>query len=68
MFLLRVALASALLAVFLTLAGSAFDWTAMRAHSLQRIGLMALVLLGSAAIYFIALRVLGMNLRQLLQR
>jgi hypothetical protein len=29
---------------------------------------MALVLLGSAAIYFIALRVLGMNLRQLLQR
>jgi putative peptidoglycan lipid II flippase len=68
MFLLRVALASALLAVFLMLAGSAFDWTAMRAHSLQRIGLMALVLLGSAAIYFIALRVLGMNLRQLLQR
>ena len=68
MFLLRVALASALLAVFLMVAGSAFDWTAMRAHSLQRIGLMALVLLGSSALYFIALRILGMNLRQLLQR
>jgi putative peptidoglycan lipid II flippase len=68
LFLLRVVLASALLAAFLLLAGGAFDWTAMRTHSLQRIGLMALVLLGSAAIYFIALRVLGMNLRQLLQR
>jgi putative peptidoglycan lipid II flippase len=68
MFLLRVVLASALLAAFLLLAGSAFDWTAMRAHSLQRIGLMSLVLLGSSAIYFIALRLLGMNLRQLLQR
>jgi hypothetical protein len=29
---------------------------------------MALVLLGSSALYFIALRILGMNLRQLLQR
>ena len=68
LFLLRVVLASALLAAFLLLAASAFDWTAMRAHSLQRIGLMALVLLGSSAIYFIALRLLGMNLRQLLRR
>ena len=68
MFMLRVVMASALLALFLLLAGSAFDWTAMRAHSLQRIGLMALVLLGSSALYFIALRILGMNLRQLLQR
>ncbi len=68
LFLLRVVLASALLAAFLLLAGGAFDWTAMRAHSLQRIGLMALVLLGSAALYFIALRLCGTNLRQLLQR
>ena len=68
LFLLRVVLASTLLAVCLLTAGSAFDWTAMRAHSLQRIGLMALVLLGSSALYFIALRILGTNLRQLLQR
>ena len=68
LFLLRVVLASALLAAFLLLAGGAFDWTAMRTHSLQRIGLMALVLLGSAALYFIALRLCGTNLRQLLQR
>ena len=68
LFLLRVVLASALLAAFLLLAGGAFDWTAMRTHSLQRIGLMALVLLGSSALYFIALRLCGTNLRQLLQR
>jgi putative peptidoglycan lipid II flippase len=63
-----VVLASALLAAFLLLAGGAFDWTAMRTHSFQRIGLMALVLLGSSALYFIALRLCGTNLRQLLQR
>ena len=68
LFLLRVVLASALLAAFLLLAGGAFDWTAMRTHSFQRIGLMALVLLGSSALYFIALRLCGTNLRQLLQR
>ena len=68
LFLLRVVLASALLAACLLLAGGAFDWTAMRTHSLQRIGLMALVLLGSSALYFIALRLCGTNLRQLLQR
>ena len=68
LFATRILAASSLLAVFLLLAASAFDWTGLRSHSFQRIGLMALVLLGSGAIYFIALRLFGLPLRPLLRR
>lgn len=68
LFVTRILAASSLLAAFLLLAASAFDWTGLRSHSLQRIGLMALVLLGSCAIYFVALRLFGLPLRPLLRR
>jgi putative peptidoglycan lipid II flippase len=68
LFATRILAASSLLAVFLLQAASAFDWTGLRSHSLQRIGLMALVLLGSGAIYFVALRLFGLPLRPLLRR
>jgi putative peptidoglycan lipid II flippase len=66
-FLAQVIAASALLAVFLMWSASALDWTGLRSESLKRIGLMALVLIASAAIYFIALWAAGLKIRKLLQ-
>jgi putative peptidoglycan lipid II flippase len=67
-FLLQVLAGSALLAVFLMWGASSFSWTAMRAHALQRVGLMALMLAGSAAIYFAAISAAGLKLRQFVTR
>ena len=67
-FLMQVVAASALLAVFLMWSASAVDWTGLRAESMKRIGLMALVLIASAAIYFVALWASGLKVRKLLQR
>jgi putative peptidoglycan lipid II flippase len=67
-FALQVALASALLAAFLLWAAQVVSWTGMRSVYGQRIGLLALVLLGSAVLYFTALRALGLRVRQLLGR
>ena len=68
LFALQVLAASALLAVFLLWAASSFDWTGLQAVALKRIGLMALILCASAAIYFVALWAAGLKLRQLLRR
>ncbi len=65
---LQVMLASALLMVFLIWAASSVNWIALKTAYLQRIGLMALVLIASAAIYFVALRILGLKIRQLIRR
>ena len=67
-FALRVSVATALLTGFLLWAADRVNWIAMRALPLERIGLLTAVLLASAAIYFIALRVSGLKLRQLLRR
>ena len=67
-FVMQVIAACALLAVFLMWAGSAFDWTQLRSESLKRIGLLALVLIASAAIYFVALWAAGLKLRQFVRR
>ncbi|WP_332778214.1 murein biosynthesis integral membrane protein MurJ [Polaromonas sp.] len=67
-FALQVLAASALLAVFLLWAAATVSWVGMRDLYLQRIGLLALVLIASAAIYFVALWVSGLKLRQLLRR
>ena len=67
-FALQVTAASALLAVFLLWAADSVNWISLRAQYLQRIGLLALVLSASAAIYFVALWVSGLKLRQLLRR
>jgi putative peptidoglycan lipid II flippase len=65
---LQVIGATALLAVFLMWAAGGFPWLAMREQGLQRVGLMALMLMGSAAIYFVALWAGGLKLRQFVTR
>ena len=67
-FVLQVIAASALLMVFLMWANGAFAWTQLRAEGFKRILLLALVLIGSAVIYFIALWAAGLKLRQFLRR
>lgn len=67
-FTLQVLAACALLAVVLMWANTRVDWIAMRAQSFQRIWLLAAVLIASSAIYFAALAVVGMKLRQLVRR
>ncbi|SDO40390.1 putative peptidoglycan lipid II flippase [Rhodoferax sp. OV413] len=66
-FSLQVVAASALLAVFLIWAAGAVPWTRFPDAKLERIGLLALVLLASAAIYFVALWAAGLKLRKLLR-
>ncbi len=68
MFALQVLAASALLAVFLLWAAGSVSWTGLKSLYMQRIGLLALVLFASAAIYFVALRLSGLKLRQLVRR
>lgn len=68
LFILQVLAACALLAVFLMWANAAVSWTDLRTESLKRIGLLALVLIGSAAIYFGAIMASGLKLRQFLRR
>ncbi|WP_367065268.1 murein biosynthesis integral membrane protein MurJ [Oryzisolibacter sp. LB2S] len=65
---LQVAAAGALLAVFLAWASMHFDWLALRAHSMQRVGLLALLLCASALLYFGALWACGLKPRELLRR
>ena len=67
-FLARVLGASALLASFLMWSAERVAWLALKSAYLQRIGWLVLVLTASAAIYFIALAVSGMKLRQLARR
>lgn len=67
-FALQVVGASALLAVFLMWTAQVVSWTGMRAEAWKRIGLLALVLCGSAAIYFGALWASGLKIRALIRR
>ncbi len=65
-FALQVFAASALLAVFLLWGADSFQWIALRAQRWERIGLMAGMLAGAAALYFVALWAAGVKLRQFL--
>ena len=67
-FALQVVAASALLAVFLMWGASSFPWLAMRGEGLRRAGLMALMMLGSGVLYFVALWATGLKLRQFVTR
>jgi putative peptidoglycan lipid II flippase len=67
-FVLQVLAASALLAVFLMWAASAFHWTQLQAQAWTRIGLLALLLVGAAAVYFGAAWAAGLKLRQFIRR
>jgi putative peptidoglycan lipid II flippase len=68
LFVLQVLAACVLLGLFLVWANSHFAWTALRAESLKRIGLLASILAVSGLIYFFALWAAGMKLRQFLRR
>ena len=65
---LRVCAACLLLAAELAWAGGALDWTALRAHPLERAAWMALVLALSAGVYFGVLAASGLSLRQFARR
>ena len=58
----QVATASAVLAAFLFWAADYFAWLAL--HGLLRVGLLAVCVLGAALLYFLVLRLLGLNLLQ----
>lgn len=65
---LQVMAASALLMIFLMWANGAFAWTRMDGQRLQRVGLVAGVLTGSAVLYFTVLWAAGLKLRQFVRR
>ena len=67
-FALQVVAASALLAVLLAWGAQHFDWVEMKAQRLQRIGLLAAMMIAAAVLYFGALWAAGLKLRQLLRR
>ena len=67
-FALQVLAASALLGGFLIWAAASFSWIGLKTAYLQRIMLLVGVLIGSSAIYFIALRLLGLKVKQLIRR
>ena len=67
-YLLRVALACAVLGGLLYVAGGRLDWIALRDHPGQRAAWMALVLGGVAAAYFGVLLACGLKLRQFARR
>jgi putative peptidoglycan lipid II flippase len=68
LFLLQVVAATALLASFLAWAATQFDWLALRAQAPTRAALLAGMLAVAAVIYFGALRIAGLRLRQFVTR
>ncbi len=68
LFALQVLAATALLGVFLTWAANSFPWMQWRTQPLLRVGAMAGMLAASGAIYFAALAIAGVRLRQFVTR
>ena len=64
----RVFVATALMGGGLAFAAHAIDWVGLGAQPAARIGLLALSLVAAAVVYFGALFVLGLPLRQLARR
>jgi putative peptidoglycan lipid II flippase len=67
-FVLQVLVACAMLGAWLWWAAHYWDWTALHATPLLRVGLMTVVLAVSALVYFATLTVTGLKLRALLRR
>lgn len=67
-FLLKLAVATAVLAGALTWAAGQFDWIALHAHPWVRVGWLAAIVVGGAALYFAALVVLGFRLKDFHRR
>jgi putative peptidoglycan lipid II flippase len=67
-FLLRVGLACAALGAVLAWAAQAVDWIGLQAQWGRRAGLVAAVLGGVALLYFLVLRLVGLDLRMFVRR
>ena len=67
-YVLQVVAASALLAAFLLWGAQHWDWKALQMQESKRVGVMALMLLGAAVVYFGALLISGLKLRSLMRR
>jgi putative peptidoglycan lipid II flippase len=64
----RVVVATSLLTAFLYTVAVRVDWLAARQQVAWRLGVMALVLLGAAVIYFGCLRLTGLRLKSFVRR
>lgn len=67
-FSMQVIAASALLAVFLMWSAGAFNWTQFEPGRMARVGLLAAVIAGAALLYFSALMLSGLKLRQFVRK
>ena len=67
-YLLQVVAASALLAAGMVWASLQFDWIALQAQGLQRVALLAALIVAAVLLYFGALWAAGLPLRQMLRR
>jgi len=67
LFALRVVAATALLGGLLWWSAHTIDWLALRDHPWQRIGWLVASLVGAAVLYFGALVVSGLKLRQFMR-
>ena len=68
LFVLQILAGTALLTVYLMWAANEFHWIQLQAAKGQRIGLLALLIVCSAVIYFGALAAAGLKLRQFVRR
>jgi putative peptidoglycan lipid II flippase len=66
-FIAQVVFASALLGILLWWSAGYHDWTALKSDVFKRIMILASVLIASAAIYFVALLVVGVKIKTLLR-
>ena len=67
-FALQVLVASAVLTVYLWWVAQSVDWLALRAHSVMRVGLLAVSLLGAVGLYLATAAACGLKWRQFLRR
>jgi putative peptidoglycan lipid II flippase len=67
-FLAQTLTASACMAALLWWAAQGFDWIALQAQALLRIGLLTACVLGAAALYFAVLHALGFRLKAFVRR
>ncbi|MDM7948128.1 murein biosynthesis integral membrane protein MurJ [Hydrogenophaga sp.] len=65
---LQVVAASAMLAVYLMWVASAQNWLSFDGHGLQRVGLTTLSIIGAVVVYFSALMLSGVKLRQFMRK
>jgi putative peptidoglycan lipid II flippase len=68
LFSFQVIAATSLLAIFLIWANGAFPWIELRSEGWKRVGLLASILVGASAIYFVAILASGLKLKQFLRR